>query len=80
MAFHVSFDHDAPVRCYADLTRADVARYRALAAAARDHGVWLAGRGIWYVSAAHDATTTADTLERLDRVLAAVPEPSAVPA
>jgi glutamate-1-semialdehyde 2,1-aminomutase len=69
-AFHVSFDTDEPVTCYADLTRADAARYGRLVRAARDEGIWLAGRGIWYVSAAHDATTTADTIERLDRAIA----------
>lgn len=71
-AFHVAFDDDRPVRAYRDLLRADAARYRRLAAHARDAGLWLAGRGIWYVSAAHDATTTAQALERLDRALDAL--------
>jgi glutamate-1-semialdehyde 2,1-aminomutase len=68
-AFHLSFDDDRPVRCYNDLLRADADRYRSVVAAARDNGLWLTGRGIWYVSAAHDDTTTTQTLERLDRAL-----------
>jgi glutamate-1-semialdehyde 2,1-aminomutase len=68
-AFHLSFDDDRPVRCYEDLLRADADRYRAVVAAARDNGLWLTGRGIWYVSAAHDGTTTTQTLERLGRAL-----------
>lgn len=68
-AFHLSFDDDRPVRNYADLLRADADRYRAVVAAARDNGLWLTGRGIWYVSAAHDASTTAETVDRLGRAL-----------
>jgi len=68
-AFHVAFDTDAPVRAYRDLLRMDAARYRALATHARAAGVWLTGRGIWYVSAAHDAVTTADALARMDAAI-----------
>lgn len=68
-AFHVAFDTDAPVRAYRDLLRMDAARYRILAGHARAAGVWLAGRGIWYVSAAHDAGTTADALARMDAAI-----------
>ena len=64
-AFHVSFDTPDPVGCYADLLRADGARYRRLVRHARDAGLYLTGRGIWYVSAAHDAETTRIGLERL---------------
>ncbi len=78
-AFHLSYDDDLPVRNYADLLRGDAARYGRLVHAARDHGLWLTGRGIWYVSAAHDRTTTADTLERLARAIA-VAETGAVRA
>ena len=38
----------------------------------REAGVRPAGRGIWSVSAAHDATTTADALERMDRAVDAL--------
>ena len=68
-AFHLSFDVDEPVTSYADLLRGDAARYGRLVRAARDNGLWLTGRGIWYVSAAHDTSTTTDTLERLDRAI-----------
>jgi glutamate-1-semialdehyde 2,1-aminomutase len=78
-AFHLSYDDDLPVRSYADLLRGDAARYGSLVQAARDNGLWLTGRGIWYVSAAHDSATTADTLERLDRAIA-VAETGAVHA
>jgi glutamate-1-semialdehyde 2,1-aminomutase len=80
-AFHLAFDTDAPVVAYRDLLRADGARYRRLVAHARAAGLWLAGRGIWYVSAAHDATTTAAALERLDTAIdALLAEESAAPA
>lgn len=71
-AFHVTFDVDRPVRCYQDLLEADSARYRSFAgSSARDAGLWLASRGIWYVSASHDEATTAETLERLRTALIA---------
>jgi glutamate-1-semialdehyde 2,1-aminomutase len=78
-AFHLSYDDDLPVRSYSDLLRGDAARYGRLVRAARDNGLWLTGRGIWYVSAAHDGATTAATLERLDRAIA-VAETGAVHA
>lgn len=64
-AFHVSFDTPDPVVSYADLLRADSARYRRLVRHAREAGLYLAGRGIWYVSAAHDVETTRTALDRL---------------
>lgn len=71
-AFHLAFDEERPVRCYRDLLHADAARYRSFAAStARDAGLWLALRGIWYVSASHDETTTAETLDRLRTALIA---------
>lgn len=71
-AFHLSFDDDRPVHCYQDLLQADSARYRSFAGtSARGAGLWLASRGIWYVSASHDETTTAETLERLRNALIA---------
>ncbi len=69
-AFHVSFDTPDPVICYQDLLRADSTRYRSFAATvARDCGIWLTGRGIWYVSVAH---TREDVDQTLDRVQQAV--------
>jgi len=69
-AFHLAFDGDHPVRCYQDLLEADSARYRRFAGtAARNAGLWLTSRGIWYVSASHDEVTTAETLDRLRTAL-----------
>ena len=50
---------------YRDLARSDPDRYGRLADALIGHGVWVARRGIWYVSAAH---TEADVSETLDRI------------
>lgn len=68
-AFHLSFDIDAPVESYSDLLRQDQARYRSFVADLRASGIWVASRGIWYVSAAH---TRADVDETLSRVESAV--------
>lgn len=73
-AFHVAFDTAAPVTCFADLQRADSDRYRRLVPHAIDSGVWLTGRGIWYVSGAHDEATNAATLTRMNRALTAFVE------
>lgn len=74
MAFHVSFAADgAPDGDVADhrgLTRLDLARYERFAAHLVEHGVWVAGRGIWYVSAAHGDAELAATVERLERAFA----------
>lgn len=70
MAFHAGIGA-GPVRSYADLARLDADRYRALTGAFIDHGVWLAGRGIWYVSAAHSQADVDETLERVDRAMKA---------
>ncbi len=72
-AFHVSFGDPAEVHDFAGLQRLDLARYNAFVPRLVEHGVWVAGRGIWYVSAAHgDAELTA-VLERFDAALAAGP-------
>ena len=61
MAFHASFAPPGPAMTrYRDLARSDPARYAGLADALIGHGVWVARRGIWYVSAAH---TEADVTE-----------------
>jgi beta-alanine--pyruvate transaminase len=71
-AFHVSFGDDAPIHDFAELQTLDLARYSAFVPRLVDQGVWVTGRGIWYVSAAHgDAELTA-VLERLDAALKAV--------
>jgi glutamate-1-semialdehyde 2,1-aminomutase len=66
MAFHASFAaSDRAVTRFRDLAGSDPARYGRLADALIGHGVWVARRGIWYVSAAH---TEADVSESLDRI------------
>jgi glutamate-1-semialdehyde 2,1-aminomutase len=71
MAFHVSFgEHDATD--YAGLSRFDMERYRTLVDRLVDHGVWVARRGIWYVSAAHGEREVAIALERADAAMASL--------
>lgn len=69
MAFHMSFLKDgAP----ADLAVTDLRvlktldneRYRGLARALAQAGIWVAARGIWYVSATHGEREFDQTLER----------------
>jgi glutamate-1-semialdehyde 2,1-aminomutase len=70
MAFHASFGPDEPVTDYRGLAQLDLERYAGFTRASARHGVWLAARGVWYVSAAHGADEVAATLERLDAALA----------
>jgi glutamate-1-semialdehyde 2,1-aminomutase len=69
-AFHVSLGDPAPVRDLRTLNTLDLARYAAFATRLADHGLWLAQRGIWYVSAAHGDKELADTVERIESALA----------
>jgi glutamate-1-semialdehyde 2,1-aminomutase len=62
-AFHVSFG-GGDVVDLRSLQRLDAERYRRLAGRLVDAGVWVARRGIWYVSAAHGAREVDVTLER----------------
>jgi glutamate-1-semialdehyde 2,1-aminomutase len=68
-AFHVSFG-DADVTDYRSLQQLDLARYERLAAALVEHGIWLTGRGVWYVSAAHGPRELDVALTRFDETLA----------
>ena len=70
MAFHVSFGHDGPVEDYRGLLELDLARYNRFSRVLMEHGLWVAGRGIWYVSAAHGPRELDAALERLDLALA----------
>jgi glutamate-1-semialdehyde 2,1-aminomutase len=74
-AFHVSFRSDgaAPLDVvdHATLQSLDLARYTRFSRTLAAHGIWVAGRGIWYVSAAHGPAELADALDRFDRALAA---------
>jgi glutamate-1-semialdehyde 2,1-aminomutase len=71
MAFHVSFGDGEPVHDLRGLQRLDLARYRALVDRLFEHGVWVAGRGIWYVSTVHGDRELNAVLERLNSALAA---------
>lgn len=69
MAFHVSFGNPEPVHDYAELQRLDLQRYADLTTVMADHGLWVAGRGIWYVSTTHGDSELTAALERLDAAL-----------
>lgn len=70
MAFHVSFaDEDVEVHDLSGLRRLDTERYRRFAQRLIDAGVWVAARGIWYVSAAHAQRELDVTLERFAAAL-----------
>jgi glutamate-1-semialdehyde 2,1-aminomutase len=71
VAFHASIGvgdvHDA-----ASLARhRDSAAYAELARVLVDHGVWVAGRGVWYTSAAHGDRELEAVVERADAAFAA---------
>jgi len=75
VAFHTSFplaNSDAvQIGSFRDLSATDDARYRDLATALAAAGVWVAARGVWYLSAAHTADDIQVTLERAKTALAA---------
>ena len=68
MAFHVAFGEEDATD-FQSLSRFDVPRYRSLVDRLVDHGVWVARRGIWYVSAAHGEREVEVALERTDAAL-----------
>jgi len=51
---------------YSQLQRSDPDRYGRLAGTLIDQGVWVARRGIWYVSAAHTEADVAETADRIE--------------
>ena len=69
-AFHVSFGDPTPVCDLRTLNTLDLGRYAAFASRLADNGLWLAQRGIWYVSAAHGDAELSDTVERIESALA----------
>ncbi|WP_236789879.1 aspartate aminotransferase family protein [Amycolatopsis sp. GM8] len=69
-AFHVSFG-DADVIDYRSLQQLDLALYEKLAAVLVEHGIWVAGRGVWYVSASHGPRELETALTRFDKALTA---------
>lgn len=68
MAFHVSFG-DAEVTDYRSLQKLDLARYADLVKCLVENGIWVARRGIWYVSAAHGRRELEAALSRFDAAL-----------
>jgi glutamate-1-semialdehyde 2,1-aminomutase len=70
MAFHVGFG-SGPVTDHATLQRLDLAGYAAFARVLVEHGVWVSGRGIWYLSTAHTDADIDETLERTSSAMAA---------
>jgi glutamate-1-semialdehyde 2,1-aminomutase len=71
MAFHASFGDPEPVWDHGGVLALDAARYAAFAGLLADHGVWVAGRGVWMVSAAHSDLELQATMQRLDAALKA---------
>jgi glutamate-1-semialdehyde 2,1-aminomutase len=73
MAFHARFDQsDELITSYAQLQAVDGDRYSEFARALIAARVWVAYRGIWYVSAAHTLADVTETLDRVDTALTAV--------
>lgn len=72
-AFHASIaPGDVEVREFRDLDRLDHDAYLKLVDKMIAAGVWLSGRGIWYVSTAHGEDDVAITLERCAEAFAAL--------
>lgn len=70
MAFHAGIG-EGPIESYQGLATLDSDRYQRLVDHLIDAGVWLAGRGIWYVSAAHTSEDVDETLSRVDKAMGA---------
>jgi len=75
MAFHVGFGPDEPITDYRGLEALDLRRYADLVPTLVGHGIWVAPRGIWYVSAAHGDRELSVALERLDAAFDAAGRP-----
>ncbi|AQT79956.1 hypothetical protein B1R94_12745 [Mycolicibacterium litorale] len=70
MAFHARFDDNPePITRFEQLQEIDAQRYGRFAIQLIESGIWVASRGIWYVSAAHNDDDIEDTLKRFDAVL-----------
>jgi glutamate-1-semialdehyde 2,1-aminomutase len=67
-AFHCSFG-DAEVYDAASASRLDNIRYSQFAQVLVANGVWVAGRGVWYTSAAHGDVELAAVVERVDSAM-----------
>ncbi|HZQ81007.1 MAG TPA: aspartate aminotransferase family protein [Gaiellaceae bacterium] len=70
VALHVSFGPGEEIVDARGLEACDSARYRRFAEALAEAGVWVAARGIWYLSAAHAERELDVTVERVAAALA----------
>ncbi|WP_166355589.1 aspartate aminotransferase family protein [Phytoactinopolyspora limicola] len=68
MAFHMSFGA-AEVTDYRSLQELDLGLYADFAEALIHHGVWVAGRGVWYVSASHGDEELEAALTRISKTV-----------
>lgn len=59
------------MRSLADLQRLDLDRYAVFSRVLVEHGVWVTGRGIWYVSTAHTDADVDETFDRVGRAMSA---------
>ena len=70
MAFHARFDTGIEsVTRYAQVQALDGERYGRFATKLIAAGIWVAYRGIWYVSAAHTLDDVDETIKRFDAAL-----------
>nr|WP_246221202.1 aspartate aminotransferase family protein [Phytoactinopolyspora mesophila] len=69
-AFHVSFGDSEVIHDHTGLAKLDLAGYAEFAKTLANHGVWVAPRGVWYVSAAHGDDELRAATERIDAALA----------
>jgi glutamate-1-semialdehyde 2,1-aminomutase len=69
-AFHSSFG-DAEVYDASSASQLDNVRYSRFAQVLVAHGVWVAGRGVWYTSAAHGDAELGAVTERVDSAMSA---------
>jgi glutamate-1-semialdehyde 2,1-aminomutase len=70
MAFHASFGDATPVYDARGLDALDRVGYAAFTPKLAEHGVWVAGRGIWYTSAAHGDAELEAALSRAEDAFA----------
>lgn len=70
MAFHARVDDEpGTLTRYAQIQEVDAERYSRFASALIDAGVWVARRGIWYVSTAHTLEDVDETVKRVDAAM-----------
>ncbi|MQA10728.1 MAG: aspartate aminotransferase family protein, partial [Pseudonocardiaceae bacterium] len=60
---------EADVVDYRTLQQLDLDRYAQLAASLIEHGIWVANRGVWYVSASHGPDELDAALTRFGKTL-----------